>query len=69
MEAGLWAEATWKPLDGLVVVPGLRVEREVIINTMTWLDPRLSARYAVARGDDAEGRRGPLPPAAAAPCT
>ncbi len=58
MEAGLWAEATWKPLDGLVVVPGLRVEREVLINTMSWLDPRLSARYTVRDGTTVKGGAG-----------
>ncbi len=50
MEAGLWAEATWKPADGLVVVPGVRLERETILNRMTWLDPRLAARYQVREG-------------------
>jgi hypothetical protein len=50
MEAGLWAEATWKPLEGLAIVPGVRVEREVLYNRMTWFDPRLSLRYAVRDG-------------------
>jgi outer membrane receptor protein involved in Fe transport len=58
MEAGLWVEATWKPVDGLVVVPGLRAEREVLINTMTWLDPRLSARWTVAEGTTLKGGAG-----------
>jgi TonB family protein len=58
LEAGLWAEATWKPLDGLVVVPGLRVEREVLINTMTWLDPRLAARYTLREGTTLKGGAG-----------
>jgi TonB family protein len=50
LEAGIWAEATWKPADGLVVVPGVRVERETLLNRMTWLDPRLAARYQVREG-------------------
>jgi TonB family protein len=55
MEAGLWAEATWKPADGLAVVPGVRVEREVLINTMSWIDPRLSARYTIRDGTTVKG--------------
>lgn len=51
MEAGLWTEATWKPIEGLAIVPGLRAEREVFAHgmtaEMTWLDPRLSARYTM----------------------
>jgi len=58
MEAGVWTEATWKPLDGLVIVPGLRLEREVLINTMTWFDPRLSARYTVRDGTTLKGGAG-----------
>ena len=58
VEAGLWAEATWKPLDGLVLVPGLRVEREVLLATMSWLDPRLSARYTVCEGTTVKGGAG-----------
>ncbi len=50
MEAGLWVEATWKPVEGLAIVPGLRGEREVFLGRMTWLDPRLSARYTVRDG-------------------
>ncbi len=50
MEAGFWAEATWKPAQGLAVVPGVRVEREVLMGRMTWFDPRLSARWAIREG-------------------
>jgi TonB family protein len=58
MEAGLWAEATWKPLEGLAIVPGVRVEREVLFNRMTWIDPRLSLRYAVRDGTILKGGAG-----------
>ena len=58
MEAGLWAEATWKPVDGLVIVPGIRAEREVFINTMTWLDPRLSARWTFGEDTTLKGGLG-----------
>ena len=57
-ESGLWTEATWKPVSGLVIVPGLRVEREVLLNTMTWFDPRLSARYTVRDGTTVKGGAG-----------
>jgi TonB family protein len=50
MEAGFWAEATWKPVDGLVVQPGLRVDHVYLLERMTWADPRVSARYAVRDG-------------------
>ena len=50
MEAGLWTEATWKPFEGLAIVPGLRGEREILVGRMAWLDPRLSARYTVRDG-------------------
>jgi hypothetical protein len=67
VEAGLWAEATWKPLDGLVVTPGVRVDRVDLIQEMTWVDPRLSARYTVREGTTLKGGVGlyhqaPLPP-------
>jgi TonB family protein len=38
-------EAEWKPLQGLLVVPGLRVDRFGAIGQIT-VDPRLTARYA-----------------------
>ena len=66
MEAGVWAEATWKPADGLVIVPGIRADREVMIATMSWVDPRLSVRYTVREGTTVKGAAGlyhqpPLP--------
>lgn len=65
-EAGLWAEATWRPLDGLVVTPGLRVDHVVMFHEMTWVDPRLSARYTVGEGTTVKSAAGlyhqpPLP--------
>ena len=58
MEVGLWAEATLKPFGGLVLIPGVRVEREVLINEMTWVDPRLTARYTVRDGTTLKGGAG-----------
>ena len=57
-EAGFWAEATWKPVERLTLVPGVRLEREVLINRMTWVDPRLSIRYAVRDGTTLKGGAG-----------
>jgi hypothetical protein len=66
LEAGFWTEATWRPAPGLAVVPGLRVEREVLVNEMTWVDPRLAVRYQVRDGTTLKGAAGiyhqpPLP--------
>jgi hypothetical protein len=58
LEAGFWTEATWKPVDGLAVVPGLRVEREILIGSMSWFDPRLSARYTIRDGTTVKGGAG-----------
>lgn len=58
MEAGVWAEATWRPLEGLVVLPGVRAEHVVLLNRMTWVDPRLSARYALREGTTLKGGAG-----------
>lgn len=57
-EAGLWAEATWKPLDGLAVVPGVRLERVALVNRMAWVDPRLSLRYTLREGTTLKGGAG-----------
>jgi TonB family protein len=57
-EAGVWTEATWKPLEGLVIVPGVRVEREDLLRVMTWVDPRLTARYTVRDGTTVKGGAG-----------
>jgi TonB family protein len=54
-QVGAWAEATWKPLDTLVVVPGVRVDHSDFVARMSWVDPRLSARYTVRDGTTAKG--------------
>jgi outer membrane receptor protein involved in Fe transport len=47
---GLWAEARWRPLKGLLVVPGLRSESylfgEQRVNKRS-LNPRLAVRYSL----------------------
>jgi TonB family protein len=47
---GVWAEARWKPLPGLLVVPGLRSESYVYTEQQVRkrsLNPRLAVRYAL----------------------
>ncbi len=43
---GLWVEGTWKPLEGLTLVPGLRFDYDSFLGR-SWLDPRFAARYAL----------------------
>ena len=61
-EAGLWAEATWKPVEGLAVVPGVRGERiryaDDVGGDMAWIDPRLTVRYTVRDGTTVKGAAG-----------
>jgi hypothetical protein len=57
-EAGVWAEATWKPVDRLVVVPGVRFDTSALLSSMSWVDPRLSARLAVRDGTTLKGGAG-----------
>jgi outer membrane receptor protein involved in Fe transport len=57
-EVGLWAEATWKPAPGLVVVPGVRVDGSAMLERMTWFDPRLTARYALGEATTLKGGAG-----------
>jgi TonB family protein len=61
VEAGLWAEATWKPVDGLVVVPGIRADREVFeaaIRENGWFDTRIAARFTPRGGTTLKGGAG-----------
>jgi TonB family protein len=48
-EPGAYVEAVWKPLEGVKVVPGLRVDYESTLRR-TWVDPRLSAFWQVREG-------------------
>ncbi len=61
LDAGLWAEATWKPVDGLVVVPGIRADREAfndVARGSAWLDTRIAARFTVRDGSTVKGGAG-----------
>jgi TonB family protein len=54
-QTAAWVEASWRPLAGLVVVPGVRVDHSDFLASMTWFDPRLSARYALREGTTLKG--------------
>lgn len=45
-DIAVYAEARWKPIDDLRVIPGLRVDW-FFLTEDAFIDPRLSARYAV----------------------
>jgi TonB family protein len=57
-QAAAWAEATWKPTPALVVIPGVRVDRSDLLARMSWLDPRVSARYTVSDRTTLKGGAG-----------
>jgi TonB family protein len=57
-EAGVWTEATWKPVEGLAITPGIRAERVEYFNGMSWLDPRLAVRWTVAEETTIKGGLG-----------
>lgn len=47
VEPGLFVDATWTPLENLQVRGGLRFDGELTTMHKVWLNPRLSARYAI----------------------
>jgi TonB family protein len=58
---GVWAEARWRPLEGLLVVPGLRSESYVFAEqqvTKRSLNPRLAVRYALTDAVTLKGGAG-----------
>jgi TonB family protein len=48
-EPGAYLEAVWKPLEGLKLIPGVRVDYESTLRR-TWVDPRLAAFWEVRPG-------------------
>lgn len=58
---GVWAEARWKPLQGLLVVPGVRSESYLFeaqqVNKRS-LNPRLAVRYALTEQVTLKGGAG-----------
>lgn len=47
IEPGLFVDATWTPLEALRVRAGLRVDSELGTMKKAWVNPRLSARWAI----------------------
>ncbi|MDY7232214.1 TonB-dependent receptor domain-containing protein [Hyalangium rubrum] len=58
---GVWVEARWKPLPGLLVVPGVRSESYVFAEQQVRkrsLNPRLAVRYALTDAVTLKGGAG-----------
>lgn len=56
---GYWAELEWRPLDGLVLVPGLRIDRFDFSRAQDFrVLPRLSARWELVPGTTVKGAFG-----------
>jgi TonB family protein len=50
-EGGAFLEATWQPVDGLFVVPGVRADlHRSALATLAWVDPRLALRWQLRAG-------------------
>lgn len=47
VEPGLFVDATWTPVESLQVRGGLRFDGELTTMKKVWLNPRLSARWAI----------------------
>ncbi len=47
VEPGIFAEATWTPVERLSINGGVRVDGELVVMKKAWVNPRISARYAV----------------------
>ncbi|HEY0838914.1 MAG TPA: TonB-dependent receptor, partial [Vulgatibacter sp.] len=47
MQPAVWTEAVWEPVNGLKLVPGLRVDYNSFLGA-TWFDPRFAARWALS---------------------
>ncbi|WP_169788824.1 TonB-dependent receptor [Vulgatibacter incomptus] len=46
-QPAIWTEAIWQPVEGLKLVPGLRLDYDSLLQS-GWFDPRFAARWAVA---------------------
>ncbi len=47
VEPGLFVDATWSPLESVQIRGGLRFDGELTTMKKVWLNPRLSARWAI----------------------
>jgi len=58
-EAGAFAEATWQPLPKLYLVPGVRADvHRSDYTSLSWVDPRLAARFEPRSGTAVKGAVG-----------
>ncbi|HEV8319965.1 MAG TPA: TonB-dependent receptor [Myxococcota bacterium] len=48
VDFALWTEARWRPVEGVQIVPGLRIDHFSLIDDAT-VDPRLLVRWQAAR--------------------
>lgn len=58
IEAGVFAEATLEPLDGVFVVPGIRADVHRTLASISWVDPRLALRWQIRSGTALKGAAG-----------
>ncbi len=54
---GVWAEAVVEPMDGLVLIPGIRFDYGTFYNS-SWFDPRISARWTITENTTLKGGAG-----------
>jgi len=54
-DLGFWLEGVWKPLEGLSLVPGLRLDYDHTSQSTTWFDPRFAARWQIVEGTTLKG--------------
>ncbi len=47
-QAAGWIEATLKPVAGLTLVPGIRADTFRSISNLSWVDPRVAARFELS---------------------
>jgi len=54
VQPAVWTEAVWQPIEGLKLVPGLRVDHDTFIRS-TWVDPRFAARWSLSEDTTLKG--------------
>ena len=57
-EAGAFVEATWEPVDGLTIVPGVRADVHRTVETLSWVDPRVAVRWKLGEDTALKGAVG-----------
>jgi hypothetical protein len=57
-EAGAFLEATLEPLPGVFLVPGVRADVHRMLETLSWVDPRVAARWQIRKDTALKGAVG-----------